>query len=74
MAENKNSKSKDYIRPSHVGRKTIQMYKTVDEVAHELKFDLRVNSKQEVYKKAIELLYEQEKGKKIDIPKLKESE
>ncbi|MCE5819728.1 hypothetical protein JL767_12250, partial [Staphylococcus pseudintermedius] len=54
--------NKQYVSPSHKNRRSVQIYKNVDDVANELKFDLRVNSKQEVYTKAIELLYKSVKG------------
>ena len=51
--EEKNSYSKKYVSPSHKKRRAVQIYKNVDDTANELKFDLRVNTKQEVYRRAI---------------------
>lgn len=62
-----NENKQKYTSPSHKNRRSVQLYKNVDDVANELKFDLRVNSKQEVYTKAIEELYFQTKGEKIDL-------
>ncbi|EGQ1311877.1 hypothetical protein [Staphylococcus pseudintermedius] len=59
--------NKQYVSPSHKNRRSVQIYKNVDDVANELKFDLRVNSKQEVYTKAIELLYKSVKGEEINL-------
>ncbi|MDS0998465.1 hypothetical protein [Staphylococcus epidermidis] len=65
--EEKNSFSKKYVSPSHKKRKAVQIYKNVDDVANELKFDLRIETKQEVYRKAIELLYKETHGKSISL-------
>ncbi|WP_414076564.1 hypothetical protein [Staphylococcus aureus] len=62
-----NEKVKKYESPSHKHRRTVQLYKNVDDIANELKFDLKLNSKQEVYTKAIELLYKQIRGEKINL-------
>ncbi|GJF96918.1 MULTISPECIES: hypothetical protein [Staphylococcus] len=60
-------KAKKYKSPSHKYRRTVQLYKNVDDIANELKFDLKLNSKQEVYTKAIELLYKKVRGKEINL-------
>ena len=65
--EEKNSLSKKYVSPSHKKRRAVEIYKNVDDIANELKFDLRLNSKQEVYTKAIELLYKEVNGKSISL-------
>lgn len=65
--EEKNSYSKKYVSPSHRKRRAVQIYKNVDDTANELKFDLRVNTKQEVYRRAIELLYREVNGKSISL-------
>lgn len=56
-----------YVSPSHKNRRPVQIYKKVDDVAKELKFDLRLDTKQEVYQKAIECLYEKTHGKSISL-------
>ncbi|MGK0563241.1 hypothetical protein U5R92_00635 [Staphylococcus aureus] len=44
----------------------LRYIKKTDEIASELKFELRVKTKQEVYDIAIEKLYEQITGKKYE--------
>ena len=65
--EEKNSMSKKYVSPSHKKRRSVHIHKNVDDLANELKFDLRLNSKQEVYTKAIENLYKEVHGKSISL-------
>ncbi|HDE7975965.1 TPA: hypothetical protein PD221_002463 [Staphylococcus aureus] len=51
---------------SQTNRCNVKVYKKTDEIASELKFELRVKTKQEVYDIAIEKLYEQITGKKYE--------
>ncbi|HCZ3683338.1 TPA: hypothetical protein O2402_001732 [Staphylococcus aureus] len=51
---------------SQTNRRNVKVYKKTDEIASELKFELRVKTKQEVYDIAIKKLYEQITGKKYE--------
>ncbi|HGZ9621286.1 TPA: hypothetical protein ACOFPU_002423 [Staphylococcus aureus] len=51
---------------SQTNRRNVKVYKKTDEIASELKFELRVKTKQEVYDIAIEKLYEQITGEKYE--------
>ncbi|CAC7026815.1 Uncharacterised protein [Staphylococcus aureus] len=51
---------------SQTNRRNVKVYKKTDEIASELKFELRVKTKQEVYDIAIEKLYEQITAKKYE--------
>lgn len=51
---------------NQTNRRNVKVCKKTDEIASELKFELRVKTKQEVYDIAIEKLYEQITGKKYE--------
>ncbi|HHP7503150.1 TPA: hypothetical protein ACSGGW_001935 [Staphylococcus aureus] len=51
---------------SQTNRRNVKVSKKTDELANELKFELRVKTKQEVYDIAIEKMYEQITGEKYE--------